>query len=175
MKRMEKRRGKHMLLYLPGEEDPIAARYDRYAAMLYRLALSVVKQSEDAEDVVQSVFEKYVRQPHLFLSQEHEKAWMLRVTVNQCKDVLRRSRMRRSVPLEDAAHVGAWDRYSEVTDVLERLPETYRVPLVLYYFEECKVDEIAKALGIGVSAVKMRLKRGRELLKDALEGRETHD
>ena len=74
-----------MLLYVPGEEDPIAALYDRYAAMLYRLALSTMKNREDAEDVVQSVFEKYVLRPHLFLSREHEKAWMLRVTMNQCK------------------------------------------------------------------------------------------
>ena len=95
-----------MLLYVPGEEDPIAALYDRYAAMLYRLALSTMKNREDAEDVVQSVFEKYVLRPHLFLSREHEKAWMLRVTMNQCKDALRRRNLRQGASLDEVAEVG---------------------------------------------------------------------
>ena len=164
-----------MLLYVPGEEDPIATLYDRYADMLYRLALSTMKNREDAEDVVQSVFEKYVLRPHLFLSREHEKAWMLRVTMNQCKDALRRRNLRQGASLDEVAEVGVWDRYSEVLDLLAQLPEESRVPLTLYYFEECKVEEIAEALQLGASAVKMRLKRGRELLKKALEGENGHD
>ena len=83
-----------MLLYIPGEEDPVEALYDRYADMLYRVALSMLKNREDAEDAVQSVFEKYVLHPRLFLSAEHEKAWMLRVTINQCRDALRRRSQR---------------------------------------------------------------------------------
>ena len=95
---------------------------------------------------------------------------MLRVTVNQCKDALRRRAMRQSVPLDAVAEAGVWDRESEVRDVLDKLPEEYRVPLVLYYFEDCTVEEISRALRLGASAVKMRLKRGREKLKQALEG-----
>ena len=163
-----------MLLYIPGEQDPIEALYDRYAAMLYRLAVSVLKNKEDAEDAVQSVFEKYVLSPHLFFSSEHEKAWMIRVMVNQCKDMLRRREMRRAASLDEVAEVGVWDSHSEVWDVLQKLPEEYRVPLVLYYFEECKVEEIARALKLGASAVKMRLKRGRELMKKDLEGGQEH-
>ncbi len=161
-----------MLLYVPGEKDPIEDLYDRYATMLYRLALSMMKNNEDAEDVVQSVFEKYVLRPHLFFTQEHEKAWMLRVTINACKDALRRRTMRQAASLDDVAEVGIWDSHSEVLDVLEKLPEEYRVPLTLYYFEECKIEEIARALQIGVSAAKMRLKRGREMMKKELEGGE---
>ena len=133
-----------MLLYVPGEKDPIEDLYDRYATMLYRLALSMMKNNEDAEDVVQSVFEKYVLRPHLFFTQEHEKAWMLRVTINACKDALRRRTMRQAASLDDVAEVGIWDSHSEVLDVLEKLPEEYRVPLTLYYFEECKIEEIAR-------------------------------
>lgn len=164
-----------MLLFVPGEEDPIERLYDCYAAMLYRLALSVLKNCEDAEDAVQSVFEKYVMHPHLFLSAEHEKAWLVRVTMNQCKDTLRRREIRRAVPLEEAVQVGVWDEHSDVLDSLEKLPEEYRIPLILYYFEQWQVGEIARALRLGVSAVKMRLKRGRELLKNALEGGGEHD
>ena len=163
-----------MLLYIPGEQDPIEDLYDRYAAMLYRLAVSVLKNREDAEDAVQSVFEKYVLAPHLFLSAEHEKAWMIRVMMNQCKDMLRRREMRRAAPLDEVAEVGVWDSHSEVWDVLQKLPEEYRVPLILYYFEECRVEEIARALKLGASAVKMRLKRGRELMKKDLEGGREH-
>ena len=164
-----------MLLYVPMERDPIEELYDRYAAMLYRLALSELKHRQDAEDAVQAVFEKYVLAPHLFFSREHEKAWMLRVTMNQCRDMLRRRQQRYAVPLDEAADVGVQDAHSEVLDVLEKLPEEYRVPLTLYYFEDCKVEEIARALGLGPSAVKMRLKRGREMMKKELEGESGHD
>ena len=114
---------------------------------------------------------KYVLRPHLFFTQEHEKAWMLRVTINACKDALRRRTMRQA-SLDDVAEVGISDSHSEVLDVLEKLPEEYRVPLTLYYFEECKIEEIARALQIGVSAAKMRLKRRREMMKKELEGGE---
>ena len=154
---------------MAADHHPIEALYDRYAAMLYRLALSMLRRPEDAEDAVQSVFEKYMLRPRLFLSPEHEKAWMLRVTINQCKDALRRRNLRRSIPLEETAEIGVWDSHSEVLDALQQLPEEYRMPLLLYYYEDCQVSEIAKALGIGPSAVKMRLKRGREKLKEMLE------
>ena len=77
--------------------------------------------------------------------------------------------------MEEAVQVGVWDKHSEVLDSLEKLPEEYRIPLILYYFEQWQVGEIARALRLGVSAVKMRLKRGRELLKNALEGGGEHD
>lgn len=163
-----------MLLMMAGETDPVEVLYDRYAAMLYRLALSMLKNREDAEDAVQSVFEKYVMQPHLFLSVEHEKSWMLRVTMNVCKDSLRRRAVRQSAPLDAVAEEGTWDSYGEVMDVLQKLPEEYRMVLILHYFEEQKVEEIARILKIGASAVKMRLKRGRELMKKEWEG-DGHD
>lgn len=162
-----------MLLMMAGEKDPVEVLYDRYAAMLYRLALSMLKNREDAEDAVQSVFEKYVMQPHLFLSAEHEKSWMLRVTINVCKDSLRRRAVRQAAPLESVAETGAWDSYGEVLDLVHTLPEEYRIVILLHYFEEQKVDEIAKILKIGVSAVKMRLKRGREMMKKEWEGGQT--
>ena len=158
-----------MILYIPGEKDPIEELYDRYSDMLYRVALSMMKNQEDAEDVVQGVFEKYILQPHLFFTTEHEKAWFLRVTVNQCNDALRRRNLRQGGSLDDVAEAGACDHHSEVMDVLQKLPEEYRLPLVLHYFEELKIEEIASALQIGASAVKMRLKRGREMLKKELE------
>lgn len=163
-----------MLLMTAGENGGVEALYDRYAAMLYRLALSMLKNREDAEDAVQNVFEKYVAQPHLFLSAEHEKSWMLRVTMNACKDSLRRRAVRRSAPLEAVAEEGAWDNYGEVLDMVHRLPEEYRAVILLHYFEEQKVEEIARILKIGTSAVKMRLKRGRELMKKEWEG-DGHD
>ena len=163
-----------MLLYVPGERDPIEELYDRYATMLYRLALSMLKNNEDAEDAVQTVFEKYVLSPHLFFTMEHEKAWMLRVTMNVCKDALRRRNLRQTASLDEVAEVGQWDKHSELLDVLQKLPEDYRLPLTLYYFEDCKIEEIARAMQIGTSAVKMRLKRGREMMKKELGGGEDH-
>ena len=163
-----------MLLYRPGEEDPVEALYDRYADMLYRVALSMLKNREDAEDAVQSVFEKYMLHPHLFLSAEHEKAWMLRVTINQCRDALRRRSQRAALPLDEVAGTGVWDHHSEVLDVLQRLPEEYRLPLTLYYFEDCTIEEIARTMQLGLSAVKMRLQRGRAMLRKELKGDDCH-
>ena len=145
--------------------------YELYADMLYRLALSYMKQKEDAEDIVQEVFTKYFCGFHLPMSAEQEKAWFIRVTINQCKDALRKRSYRLHDSMEDMTEVvgGTVDEPDELFDVLQKLPDKYKDVIILHYLEGYSVEEVAKMLELSASATKMRLKRGREFLKEELE------
>ena len=136
-------------------------RCDRYGA-----------PASEAEDVVQEVFLKYLRGHPPFSDDDHEKAWLLRVTVNQCRDLLRRRKHRHHLPLEEAAAFCADTGTGEVTRQLLLLPRLYQVPLLLHYYEGYSVEEIGSVLRLSASAVKMRLKRGREKLREALSEEE---
>lgn len=145
--------------------------YDRYADMLYRLAYSHLQSREDAEDVVHEVFVKYLHVTRRFGDEEHEKAWLIRVTVNACYDFLRKKKYRMHVPLDEIAEMVAKEDepLSDVSHMLEKLPVKYKTVMLLYYFEGYSVEEISHILKLSKSAVKMRLSRGRELLKEHIK------
>mgnify|MGYP005973455981 FL=1 len=150
--------------------------YDKYADMLYRLAFSHLRRREDAEDAVQDVFTKYMNTSPRFTDDEHERAWLVRVTVNRCHDMLRRGKVREHDSLDDISEIP--DEESENTSgVLQAvfaLPEKYKTAITLHYLEGFSVEEISSMLGISLSAVKMRLSRGREILKDLLDKEENY-
>ncbi len=146
--------------------------YERYADMLYRLAYAVLRAQQDAEDAVAEVFVKWIAKQPVFRDAEHERAWFVRVCVNQCRDFQRRRKIRVYTPLEEMSEVLAQSP-SDTTEVLETvfaLPEKYKMVILLYYFEDFSITEIAGSLGLSVSAVKMRLSRARELLRCDMEG-----
>ena len=144
--------------------------YSKYADMIYRLALSYMKHKEDAEDIVQEVFTKYMCVFHLPISKEHEKAWFIRVAINQCHDALRKRNYRKYDSLEDAMEVGIEqdDTMYDLFEALKALPEKYKDVVILHYLEGYSVEETAQILGVSISAIKMRLKRSREFLKKEL-------
>ncbi len=143
---------------------------DTYADMILRISYSYLKQTWDAEDICQTVFLKYLTGECHFDSPEHEKAWIIRTTVNTCKDQLRSAFFRRTVPLEDAAHVAAPQAgQSAVLDGLKRLPEKYRIVLYLFYYEDYTAREIGEILGKKEDAISQILSRGRRKLRDYLE------
>lgn len=156
---------------LEHQRAAIAAAYDKYADLLYRVALSYLQHPEDASDVVQDVFAKYMKQAPLNLLEEQERAWFLRVTLNQCHDLYRKNKYREYVPIEDLSEVLTLDakedseQLADLMMSLSKLPEKYRSVIILHYLEDFSVEQIARMLTITQSAVKMRLKRGRELLK----------
>ncbi len=151
------------------------ARYDRYADLLYRLALANLQNETDAEDVVHDVFLKcFEKSPH-FHDEEHEKAWFIRVTVNACRDYLRKRKHRDHVPLEEIHHVtGVESSKIAVLEHVSEISERYRTAIVLHYLEGYSINEISQILRVSPSAVKMRLSRGRELLKERIEKEENH-
>ena len=146
--------------------------YNRYGEMLFRVCFSMLKSKEDAEDAVQDVFLKYFTNPKPFNDAEHEKAWFIRVTSNHCKDVMRKRTVRSFVGLDEINELedyGIERDGGEVLNSIFALPEKYKTVFVLHYLEEISVAEIAAALGISQSAVKMRLSRGRDILKGKLD------
>lgn len=149
--------------------------YDKYADMLYRLAFSHLRRREDAEDAVQDVFTKYMNTSPRFTDDEHERAWLVRVTVNRCHDMLRRGKVREHDSLDDISEIPDEEENSSgVLQAVFALPEKYKTAITLHYLEGFSVEEISSMLGISLSAVKMRLSRGREILKDLLDKEENY-
>ena len=145
--------------------------YETYGEALYRFCLLQMKNTADAEDVLQEVFLKRLYRAPDFVSPEHERHWLFRVALNQCRDEWKRSR-RTEVPLDEAALLVVPEEDRTVLEQVAALPEKYRTVIHLHYYEGYSVEEIASLLGVTVSAVKMRMKRGRDALRIRLEGAE---
>lgn len=149
--------------------DEFETAYDTYSAAVYRLALVYLGRPADAEDVTQEVFVRLLCRAPAFTGEDHKKRWLLRVTANLCRDQLRGIWRKQVTGLEDTL-LAAPAQEREALDAVMALPEQYKLPIHLHYYEGYSVAEIAEILKLGQSAVKMRLKRGRELLKIELEG-----
>jgi len=150
--------------------DVLEEILENYGNMLFRYALLMLGDTSESEDVVQDTLLTYWQKAPEFRDKDHEKAWLLTVTANRCKDLLRK-RMRRGetsleciTELRDAATETTED--SGILEALMRLPEKYKKVLYLYYVEEYRVEDIAGIIGKTASAVKMRLKKGRQLLRE---------
>lgn len=139
---------------------------EKYGDMLYRICLIILGNTADAEDAVQETFIKYVQKSPDFNDSGHEKAWLITVATNKCRDMLRyRSRhMTESEELLNSYAVEKED--SGILEALMELKDKYRIILTLHYVEGYKTEEIAELTGISPSAVKMRLSRGRKLLRE---------
>ena len=138
-----------------------------YRDDVYRLALSYTASRADAEDISQTVFLKLLQQPELETGKE--KQWLLRVTANECKSLLRSAWWRRSAPLEEAAEKSQDPDDRDVLSAVLALKPQYRAVVYLHYYEGYSAREIASILRITVSAVTTRLQRARSLLKQVLE------
>lgn len=145
--------------------------YRMYGPALYRFCLMQMKNAADAEDVMQEVFVKRLYQAPPFQTAEHERRWLFRVALNQCRDEWKRG-CRRELPLEAAALVAVPEPERALLEQVAALPEKLRTVIHLHYCEGYSQQEITSLLGITVSAVKMRMKRGREALRSSWEGAE---
>ena len=146
---------------------------DRYQNMVFGLAMARTGTREDADDVFQEVFLTYFRADKTFREEAHRKAWLLRTTLNLSRRVTQSTWRQKTVPLEEGKEVAQPFREPEENQVwqaLRALPEDYRLPLYLFYFEELSTGEIAKALSLRPGTVRMRLSRGREQLRTQLDG-----
>ncbi len=144
-------------------------KYSQYSTMLYRLAMIYLGNAYDAEEALQEAFIRLLYKAPPFTDPEHEKRWLLRVQINICKDMLKSGWRSRMVHLEEA---GSYQMDSDSLYIMERLvslPQKYKSVIYLHYYEGYQLQEIADLLGIGLSAAKMRMKRGRELLRMELE------
>ena len=145
--------------------DDIETIINKYGDMLYRLCVLMLKNESDAEDVVQETIIKYYRKAPTFENCEHEKAWLIRVATNKCRDLLR-FRMRHPQIDDHCLEIIPCDPSdSGIIEALTSLPEKFRLVLTLHYVEGYRVEDIAKIINRTSSAVKMRLQKGRKLLK----------
>lgn len=155
-------------------EQEVNAAIDRYADTIRRVCMLYLKNSADTEDVFQTVFLKHLLSDQVFESQEHEKAWFLRVAVNACKD-LRKSFFRsRTVSLEELTDLPAQlpEDHREVLEAVLSLPRKNREVVYLHYYEGYTAPQISQILGKNASTVYTLLTRSRQMLREKLGGDE---
>ena len=119
-------------------DEAVRAAIERHAGMVKRICFIHLKNEADTEDVMQSVFLKYAMHDAAFESLEHEKTWLIRVTINACKDVLKNFFRRHTVPLAEFVEqegVAIDEPESDVLQAVLALPEKYRRVIYLHYYE----------------------------------------
>lgn len=144
-----------------------------YADAILRLSYAYLKNTQDAQDVCQTVFVRLLTEPREFESGEHERAYILRMAANACKDLLKSSWRRRTCDLEACAQVPAPETSDgSVLAAVNQLPAHYRSVIYLFYYEGYQASEIGEILGVPTATIHTRLARGRARLRELLGGTE---
>ena len=152
-----------------GTEETVCRLVREYSDMLLRLACTRLSSVSDAEDAVQEVFLRLLAAPVSFRDAGHERAWLIRTTLQRASDI-RRKAEQRNVPLEDVTEpVAPESPGEELRSAVRALPEMYGAVIHLHYYEGYSIKEIAKLLGLPAATVGTRLARGRERLRQMLK------
>ncbi len=151
------------------ETKKVEEMLEKYADMVYRIALNRCGNIENAEDIFQEVFIKYAEKKPHFNNEEHEKAWFIRVTINLSKNIKQAIWNKKVVALEEAFCFEKEEENEVFSFVLE-LPTNYRTVIYLLYYEGYKVREIATFMKKSEGTIKTWLFRAREILRKKLEG-----
>ncbi len=146
--------------------EEIEECFARYKDDVYRLALSYTRNAQEAEDVCQTVFLRLMEQKHIMPGKE--KAWLMQVTANLCRNLLRSGWWRKTVPMEELPAVEQ-PRRREVYQAVMGLPPKYRVVVYLHYYQAYSTQEAARLLRISQTAVTTRLNRARQMLREQLK------
>jgi len=148
--------------------DPQRA-VEEYGNSLYRLCTVMLQNREDAQDAVQECFLRYITKAPDFTDFEHEKAWLIRVASNICKDMLRWRKHSSFLSLDEIRNISSSEDNAQILGLLVSLEEKYRIIIHLYYVEGYKTDELSAMLGISSATVRKRLQRGRDMLREIYE------
>lgn len=144
---------------------------ETYSPLIMRIGYTYLHSREDAEDICQETLLKLVRRGEPFASEGHERAWVVRVAINGCKDLLKSAARQRNVSLDEASvREAPGGGAPDVLEAVQALPETYREPIFLHYCEGYKIAEIADLTGKSMHAVAKNLSRGRTMLRKTLGG-----
>ncbi len=154
-------------------EEMFNKKYDKYSALIYRLAFQYTLNKATAEDITQDVFIKLFVNNKRFANDEHEKAWIIRVTINHCKNILQ-SKNNSHLQLLDTEHIDEHfeNRSIEKIDIqqsIKDLSQNERTIILLYYYEDLTTKQISKYLKMNENTVKSHLKRAKIKLKNNLE------
>ncbi len=154
-------------------ENPwFEAFYERNYKLVYRLCFTYMKNAAEAEDCTEDVFVKVLSGGYTFNDETHEKKWLTVTAMNLCKDRLRHWWRRKLTPIDEAPEIADEGAvlYDETLDIVMKLPEKYKDVIYLYYYMDCKTDEIAQLLKKPPSTVRNHLKEARELLRRQIGG-----
>jgi len=155
-------------------QEYIVETIEKYSDLIYRVAFSRVFHKEIAEDIYQEVCIKFSEKLPKFKSEEHKKAWLIKVTINLSKNYLKSAPVRKNVELDESLNYEDNDQESidksVVIEEIEKLPQDYKTVIYLYYYEGYKVSEIANLMSTKENTIKTWLMRARETLKKNLEG-----
>lgn len=155
---------------MTGKNEPEVERIlQTYGDMLYRTAYLLLGNPHDVQDALQETLLRYLEKAPAFTSQDHEKAWLLRVTANCCKDCLRFRKRHAYLDLEPLGECLPAQEHRHLQEVYA-LPAKWKTVLILHYFEGYSLKEIGEILNLSESAVKKRLQRAREALRMEMEG-----
>ena len=156
------------------EQDVFTELYRRHAGFVYAVALSDLRNPPDAEDVTADVFIQLLESDAVFRSEAAVRKWLMVCTRNRCKNLKKSRFRRRRIEPEDMEQIPAPPdsgkiRLSQAMETMGRLPEKYRLPLMLYAVQGYAVPEIAALLGIAESTVRTRIERAREKMRREME------
>ena len=159
-------------MYILSEQE-FNKKYELYSQELMNISYGYTKSRDDSLDIIQNVFAKLVNNQKQFNNLNEEKYWLIRITINECKDFLRKKSKR---PIINADLVNSFSNIDSETqklhyiaDVVKTLPEKYKVVIILFYWDELSIKDIAKVLKVSEDAVKKRLERARKLIKIEME------
>ena len=154
---------------------------EQYGQEVYKIAYFYMKETQLAEDVFQEVFYKVIKNYHKFNHQSSEKTWLIRITINTCKDMLRTSWIKRVTTfgvLQDSGNeyekpydIEKKETNKELYELIQRLPQKYKEILLLFYYKDLTYEEISEILQIPEGTVRSRLSRAREKLKKMMNER----
>ncbi len=142
--------------------------FEKFKNTVYSVVFNYVRNAEDAADLQQDVFVKLLASEAEYENEEHIKAWLIRVSINLCKNHLRSKSYLSDAPLSEEIPAEVKGDSDDLFAMVLTLPEKYRIPLHLFYYEEYSVRQIATAMELPEATVKIRLKRGREKLGKSL-------
>lgn len=151
------------------DNNNFAATYEEHKNTVYSVIFSYVRNKEDALDLMQETFIRLLKTDTEFESGEHVKAWLIRVASNLCKNLLRDNNRFSDEEIPEQPY---YDKHEDDT-ILQKvmqLPEKYRIPVHLFYYEDYSIEQIAQVLNMREGTVKVQLKRGRDKLKEMLDG-----
>lgn len=152
-------------------EEEIKELVDKYSSLIFRISYCILCNRDDAEDAVQETFLKYLTKAPEFNSEEHRKAWLIKVSANISKNMLLFRIKRDTVDIEEIRDVGIHENDFEIFESIMSLPAKYKIVLTLHYVEGYKCKEIADIVNISEEAVRKRLQKGREMLKEEMGDR----
>ena len=151
--------------------QPVQKLIEQYQNNLYAAAFNICQNQMDAEDVVQETFVQYYTTKKEFENEQHIRAWLLRIAINKAKNCCRTFWKKNKCTLEDYMETLPFpdSQSRSLFEEVMKLPDKYRIVIHLFYYEDYTVREIAEILKLSESNVKVRLSRGRTLLRESLK------